>query len=55
MVDDLYFWYFVKGVVICYEGTDALDDVTDLDADIPQESTACPISHDHDCFWVKFS
>ena len=48
VVDDFYFWYFVEGVVICHEGTDALADVTDLDADIPQEITACPTSHDHD-------
>ena len=53
-VNDLYFWYFVEGVVICHEVTDALDDVPDLDADIPQECTTCPTSHDHDCFWVHF-
>ena len=55
VVDDFYFWYFVEGVVIFHEGTDALADVPDLDADIPQESTACPTSHDHDCFWVHFN
>ena len=55
MVDDLYFWYFVEGVVIFHEGTDALSEVTDLEADIPQESAACPTSHDHDCFRVNFS
>ena len=47
MVDDFYFLYCVEGVVICHEGTAALADVTDLDADIPQERTACPTSHDH--------
>ena len=55
MVYDFYFWYFAEGVVICHEGTDALAEVTDLDADIPQEIDACPSSHDHDCFWVHFS
>ena len=55
MVDDLYFWYCVEGVVICNEGTDALADVTDLDADIPQEINACPTSDDHDFFLVNFS
>ena len=44
MVDDLYFLYCAEGVVICHEGTDALAEVTDLDADIPQESAACPTS-----------
>ena len=50
MVDNFYFWYCVEGVVICHEGTDNLADVPDLDADIPQESTACPTSHDHDFY-----
>ena len=31
-----------------HEGTDALAEVTDLDADITQEGAACPLSHDHD-------
>ena len=53
--DDFYFWYCVEGVVICHKGTDALADITYLDADIPQESTACPTSHDHDCFWVQLA
>ena len=30
----------IEGVVFCHDGTDALDEVTDLDADIPQEGTA---------------
>ena len=55
VVDNLYFRYCVKGVVIFHEVTDALAEFTDLDADIPQESAACPTSHDHDCFWVHFS
>ena len=55
MVDDFYFWYGVEGVVAFHEGTDDFADFTYLDADIPQESTACPTSHDHDCFWVHFS
>ena len=40
VVDDFYLWYCVEGVVICHEGTDALAEVADLDADIPQESAA---------------
>ena len=54
MVDGLYLWYCVEGVIFCHEGTNALAEVTDLDVDIPQEGTACPSSHDHDCFWVHF-
>ena len=37
-----------------HEGTDALAEVTDLDADIPLEGSAFPYSHDHDCFRVHF-
>ena len=40
--------------MIFHEGTDALADVTDLDEDIPQESAACSMSHDHGFFWVHF-
>ena len=40
MVDNLYFWYCVEGVIVYHEGTDALVDVTVLDADIPQEVSA---------------
>ena len=54
MVDNFYFWYFVEGVIVCHEVTGALDEVTDLDADIPQEGTAFPTSHDHDGSWVHF-
>ena len=55
MVGDFYFWYCVEGVVIFHEGTDSLAEVTDLDADLPQESAALSTSHDHDCFLVHFS
>ena len=54
MLDELYFWYCVEGVVIFPEGTDALAEVTDLDADMPQESAACLLFHDHNCFWLHF-
>ena len=54
VVDNLYSWYFVKSVIGCHEGTDALAEVTDLYVNILQEVTACPSSHDHDCFWVHF-
>ena len=40
VVDDLYLWYCREGVIACHEGSDALAEVTDLDADIPQESAA---------------
>ena len=53
-VDNFYLWNFVEGVIVCHEGTDALVEVTDLDAGIPQEGVACPSSHDHDCFRVHF-
>ena len=48
VVDDIYLWYCVEGVIVCREGTDALAEVTDLDVDIPQEGAAWPLSHDHD-------
>ena len=54
LVDDLYFQYFVEGVIICHEFTDALAEFTDLNADLPQEGAACPLSHDNDCFRVNF-
>ena len=41
VVDNLYFWYCVEGVIVCHEVTDALVEVTDLDADIPEEGAAC--------------
>ena len=52
MIDDFYLWYCVEGVIVCHEGTDALSEVTDLDADIHQEVAACLLSHNHD-FSVK--
>ena len=54
VVDNYYLWYCVESVIVFHEGTDALDEVTDLDADIPQEGAACPSTHDHDCFQVNF-
>ena len=38
MIDDFYSWYCVEVGVIFHEGTDALAEVTELDADIPQEA-----------------
>ena len=35
VVDKLYFWYCVESVIVFHEGTDALADITYLDADIP--------------------
>ena len=54
VVDNLYFWYFLESVIVCYEDTDTLAEVTELDADIPQEGAALPSSHDRDCFQVNF-
>ena len=54
VVENLYFWYCVEGVIVCHEVTGALAEVTDLDADIPQECAACPSSHDHDGSRVHF-
>ena len=52
--DNLYLWYCVEGAIGFHEGNDALAEVTDLDADIPQEGVACPSSHDHVFFWLQF-
>ena len=41
-------------MIVRHEVTDALAEVTDLDADIPQEGAACLSSRDHDCFRVHF-
>ena len=54
MVDNLYYWYCVEGVIVFHEVNDALAEVTDLDADITQEGAACPLSHYHGCFQVHF-
>ena len=54
MVDYLYFWYCIEGVIVFHEGTDALSEVTDLDSNIQQEVAACPSSHDHDGSQVHF-
>ena len=40
VVDNFYLWYYVEGVIGCHEGTDALAEVTYLEADIPQEGAA---------------
>ena len=52
MVDNFYFWYCVENVIGCHEVTDALAEVTDLDADITQQGPACLSSDDHDCFRI---
>ena len=54
VVDKLYFWYCVESVIVFHEGTDALADITYLDADIPQEGAACPSPLDHDCLQLHF-
>ena len=40
MVEKFYFWYFVEGVIVCHEVTDALAEFTDLDEDILQGGAA---------------
>ena len=35
VVDNLYLWYCVESVIVLNEGTYDLDEVTELDADIP--------------------
>ena len=35
VVDNLFFWYCIKGLFDSHEGTDALAEVADLDACIP--------------------
>ena len=54
MADNFYLWYCVQSVIGCHEGTDALAEVTDLDADILQEGADCPSSHDQDFLRVHF-
>ena len=54
VVDNRCFWYCVESVIVCHEGTDALDEVIDLYADVPQDGAACPSSHDKDYFRVHF-
>ena len=54
MVDNFYFWYCVESVIVCHAVNDALAEVTDLNADIPQEGAACPSYHDCEYLWVQF-
>ena len=49
VVDNLYLWYCLEILIVCDEGIDALAEVTDLDADIPQEGAVCTLYYDHDC------
>ena len=53
-VRQLLFLVLCRKCVYFCEGTDALSEVTDLYADIPQEGAACLSSHYHDCFWIQF-
>ena len=54
VVDNLYLWYCVESVIVCHEVTAALAEVTDLDADIPQEGAVYPYPHYHDFSQVHF-
>ena len=40
MLDNLCFWYCIEIFLVHHEGNDELDEVTDLDVDIPQEGAA---------------
>ena len=42
VVENFCFWYFLESLLVFHEGTDALDEVTDLDADIPYAGNTCP-------------
>ena len=46
--------YEVRHNLLWRRDTDTLDEVTELDLDIPQEGAALPSSHDRDCFQVNF-
>ena len=54
VVDNFYSWYCVEILLVFNEGTDVLTEITDLDADIPQEGTDCLLYHDHDFLWIQF-
>ena len=54
MVENFCLWCCVESLLVCNEVTDDLTDITDMDADIPQEGAAHPSSHDHDFFWIHF-
>ena len=54
VVNNICFWYCIQLLFVFNEGTDALDEVSDLDADIPQEGVARPSSHDHYSLWIQF-
>ena len=54
VVDNICFRYFIEGLFVSHEGTDALAEVSDLDADIPQEGVTIPSSHDRDFLWIHF-
>ena len=54
VVENLCFQYCIELFFGIHEGTDALDEVSDLDADIPQEGVDIPSSHYHDFIWIHF-
>ena len=47
VLDNLCFCYCVESLIDFNKGTDSLAEVTDLNADIPQEGAAHHLSHHH--------
>ena len=54
VVDNLCFCYYIEYLVVIHEGTDAFDEVDNLDVDIPQKGVAIPSFHDHYSIWIQF-
>ena len=52
VIENICLRYCIELLFISHQGTDALDEVADMDADIPQEGVARPLSHDHDCLCI---
>ena len=52
VIENICLPYCIELLFISHQGTDALDEVADMDADIPQEGVARPFSHDHDCLCI---
>ena len=54
VVENICFRYCIEYLFVIHDGTNALAEVADMDADITQEGVARPFSHDHDCLWIHF-
>ena len=53
VVDNIYLWYCIECLFVSHEGTDTLDEVTEMDADITQEGISIPSSYDNDCLLLE--